>query len=47
MFHCKFKTKIKFETTLPQCSSELKIIKEKINPLPKLIADACRAHRAN
>jgi hypothetical protein len=32
MYHCKFKTKIKFETALPQCSSELKISKEKSIP---------------
>jgi hypothetical protein len=33
----------KFETSLPQCSSELKISKEKMNPMPKLTADARRA----
>jgi hypothetical protein len=47
IFYCKFKTKIKFETALPQYSSELRISKEKINPMPKLSADARRARRAN
>jgi hypothetical protein len=38
---------IKFETVLPQCSSELQNSKEKINPMPELTADARRARRAN